>query len=239
MKTHNPNLISNTNTMNTLFNYTQGIKKIGAFTTTLLLALLVSVSIQAQTADDADAGLVKDAGDGVSVKLIDNKGTIKYLQTNNGITSITSSTAGSTTTTTWQLGGTLTDDTYIDVNGNAFGLTGIDEQTGTAATSATLNTSGYTFLTRDEATGEINKITLSDLAIVGGNEAFTVANDGDVSFTLTGDPALTLPKTYVYRNGAKLIAGTDYLLSGTAGQVVLQGTVSTLAGDIIEVHFLN
>jgi hypothetical protein len=93
MKTHNPNLISNTNTMNTLFNYTQGIKKIGAFTTTLLLALLVSVSIQAQTADDADAGLVKDAGDGVSVKLIDNKGTIKYLQTNNGITSITSSTA--------------------------------------------------------------------------------------------------------------------------------------------------
>jgi hypothetical protein len=74
---------------------------------------------------------------------------------------------------------------------------------------------------------------------VGGNEAFTVANDGDVSFTLTGDPALTLPKTYVYRNGAKLIAGTDYLLSGTAGQVVLQGTVSTLAGDIIEVHFLN
>lgn len=73
----------------------------------------------------SDASLSKDGGDGVSVRLVDNKGTIKYLQTNNGITSITSTTAASTTTTTWQLGGSLTAETYIDVDGKAFALDGI------------------------------------------------------------------------------------------------------------------
>jgi hypothetical protein len=44
-----------------------------------------------------------------TVKVVDNKGTIKYFQSNNGITQITNTTADKTTTT-WQLG-TLTEDT--------------------------------------------------------------------------------------------------------------------------------
>ena len=47
-----------------------------------------------------------------AVKVVDNKGTIKYFQSNNGITQIVNTTANQTTTT-WQLGGTLTDDTIL------------------------------------------------------------------------------------------------------------------------------
>jgi hypothetical protein len=50
-------------------------------------------------------------------KVVDNKGTIKYFQSNNGITQITNTTADKTTTT-WQLGGTLTEDTFIDATGS-------------------------------------------------------------------------------------------------------------------------
>ena len=52
-----------------------------------------------------------------SIKLIDNKGTVKYLQTSNCLTTLTNT--GETTdvtTTTLQLGGTLTANTYIDVD---------------------------------------------------------------------------------------------------------------------------
>ncbi|MFB1038915.1 MAG: hypothetical protein QMC35_00475, partial [Polaribacter sp.] len=54
----------------------------------MMAAVMLSASIGfAQTAPaDAgtNAGIQKDAGAGESIKVIDNKGTIKYLQTNNG-----------------------------------------------------------------------------------------------------------------------------------------------------------
>ena len=237
--------------MNTTFNYVQSAKKYGAITT-LILALLVSVGIQAQNttaaitkqADiDYAAGAITTNG---SIKLIDNKGTIKYIQATNGITTLTNTSGADLTTTTFQLGGTLTDDTYIDVNGKVFGLNGIAmidttaENASTDATSLSTNAgTGYTLLTRDESTGVIKKLKLGDLGVVGSQEVFT-ATAGQTNYTLNGDPKLSLFKTYVYRNGAKLVAGTDYKLSTTTdGLVELQNTFPVFAGDVIEVHYLN
>ena len=105
---------------------------------------------------------------GGAIRVIDNKGTIKYLQSQNGITMLSNTTAD-VTTTTWQLGGTLTDDTYIDVDGNAFALDGIALESGAASTNAVDGDShggagtGYTILVRDEATGATKKLLASDL----------------------------------------------------------------------------
>lgn len=225
-----------------------------------LLALAFAVGSTAM-AQNTTAGIAKQADidygvaaltvDG-SVKLIDNKGTIKYIQASNGITTLTNTSATDVTTTTFQLGGTLTDDTYIDVAGNVFGLDGIalvDSNLESASTDAVdlevaeggaAVGTGYTILVRDEATGAVKKLKLEDLDVVGAQEPFT-ATAGQTNYALTGAPELTLFKTYVYRNGAKLIAGTDYTLSVTTGTITLATPANfpVFAGDIIEVHYLN
>lgn len=254
MITHNSNI--NTKIMNNMINLIHSAKKIGALTA-LILALFVTANIQAQTTDDTDAGLIRDAGDGVSVKLIDNKGTIKYLQTNNGITSITSTTAGSATTTTWQLGGALTDDTYIDADGSVFSLDGLKLETGTAATTATTQSghaasasgsttlstdTGWTVVVRDEATGELRKILASDL-VDSGYAADTAAADGTITITATGIPALmgNEGKISVYRNGAKLVNnGTDFTVAtGTSVTIANTADFDIYTGDVFEVQWIN
>jgi len=217
------------------------------------LMMVAGLATQAQTTSTTDAGLVKDAGDGVSVKLIDNKGTIKYLQTNNGITSITSTTAGSATTTTWQLGGALSDDTYIDVDGNVFALDGI-ELVDTASLSPSADATdqsdhgtgtGWTLLVRDEATGAIKKLKASDL-VSGIRIVHTQGADAsaDVAITVTGLPVLTaattFAKLFVYRNGAKLRSGVDFV--ATANTVTITYSASDLpmySGDVVEVQYIK
>ena len=243
MKTHNFNLtLKNPNIMNITFNYTRGIKKFGAIAT-LILALLVSAGIQAQNTTseiakktEVDYGAAALTTDG-SIRLIDNKGTIKYLQSSNGLTTLTNTSGTDVTTTTFQLGGTLTDNTYIDVNGNEFGLNNIAETALDAATAA--GGTGFTLLVRDETTGNIKKLVLSDLDVLGSQEDY-IATAGQTAYALPGAPELTLYKTYVYRNGAKLVAGTDYMLSATTGTVDLATTNFTVfAGDVIEIHYIN
>lgn len=197
-------------------------------------------SIAKQTEANYTAGAVETAK---SIRVIDNKGTIKYLQVANGLTSLTNSSGTDITTTTVQLGGTLTDDTYVDVNGNVFAFNGIDlitnaENASIDATSGSSHGtgSGYTLLARDEATGAVKKLKIADLGVVGGREEYT-ATAGQTIYTIAGAPTLTGYKTYVYRNGAKLLMGTDYTVSTN---VVTLGTAfPVFAGDVIEVHYLN
>ncbi len=215
----------------------------------------IGFSVNAQTTDDTATTLNKDAGDGVSVKVIDNKGTIKYLQTNNGITSITSTNGGNRTTTTWQLGGTLTDNTYIDVDGNVFALNGLalvdlsTEAASTDATSLSTNSTatgtGWTFLVRDEATGETKKLLASDL-LTGIRLEYTQAADAstNVAITVTGLPTLTaattIAKLFVYRNGIKLRSGTDFV--ATADTVTINYNATDLPmyeNDIVEIQYIK
>ena len=177
-----------------------------------------------------------------SIKLIDNKGTVKYLQTSNGLTTLTNTGGTNVTTTTLQLGGTLSYDTYIDVDDKVFALDGIELESGEASTDATTKSdhgtgTGYTFLVRDEATGAIKKLLLNDLGVKGGILS-SIATEGQTEYTITGADELTLFKTYVYRNGIKLIAGTDYTVA-TNVVTLTQTGYQVLADDVIEVHFLN
>ena len=223
----------------------------------MMAAVMLSASIGfAQTTDATDPGLEKGAA---SIKVIDNKGTIKYLQTNNGITSITSTAPGNKTTTTWQLGGTLTDATYIDATGVIFAIDGIALETGAASTNAvdgevikgntTTTAIGYTFLVRDEASGATKKLLLSDL-ISSGRTDYTASAGDETANAGTIDSAgmpLDNSKVSVYRNGAKLRAGTDYTLSlvATVATVTLvpqagaPGDWVIYENDQFEVHWIK
>ncbi|WP_228236907.1 hypothetical protein [Allomuricauda sp. M10] len=186
---------------------------------------------------------------GGSVRVVDNKGTIKYLQTQNGITML-SNTTNNVTTTTWQLGGTLTDDTFIDVDGNVFGLDGIDLiSSETASTDATTGSdhgtgTGYTILVRDEATGAIKKLLAADLNLIqSGHESFT-ATAGQTAYALTGSPTLpAYSQVWVYRNGAKLLANVDYTIASSTVTLVPGGSApndwAVYAGDVIEVQYVK
>jgi hypothetical protein len=242
----------NLNTMKN--NYFKKTLKLG-MTAIFIMALGTA---NAQTADPASitSNIQKGEGDGSSVRVIDNKGTIKYLQTNNGITSITSTTGGSATTTTFQLGGTLNDNTYIDVSGKVFALDGIALSSATASTDATslsiagdaANTStGYTFLVRNEVTGATEKIMLEKLITSAYSE--NVVNAGFITtpdVTISGISSLPTAqeKISVYRNGAKLRSGTDYTVA--TNKITLVPSIITgaqewalYAGDIIEVYVLK
>lgn len=187
-----------------------------------------------------------------AVKVIDNKGTIKYFQSNNGITQIVNTTANKTTTT-WQLGGTLTDDTYIDVSGKAFALDGIelvDTATLAASTDASSLSShgtgtGWTILVRDEATGATKKLLATDL-ISGIRAEHTQVADAaaNVAITVTGLPVLTAgttdAKLFVYRNGAKLRKGTDFVATADTVTITYSATdLPMFSGDVVEIQYIK
>lgn len=228
----------------------------------VLAAILVYSFGNAQTTDATD-GVAQSDADGPSIRLIDNKGTIKYMQANNGITTITSTEAGNLTTTTWQLGGTLSEDTYIDVDGNAFALDGLqlvtDITTASTNSDGDLNNSdhdddaaagstGWTVIIRDEDTGAFQKIRVSDLLqVISGHQIFDSAGTAPAigANTVTDLPA-DISKVSVYRNGAKLLAGVDYTVA--AGSVTLVDRSGATApadwtldatNDVIEVHWIK
>jgi hypothetical protein len=185
-----------------------------------------------------------------AVKVIDNKGTIKYFQSNNGITQIVNTTADATTTT-WQLGGQLTNDTYIDATGKIFGLDGLALETGAASTNATTGSihgttgTGWTLLVRDEATGTTKKLAAESLVSGIKVEYTQVANAAaNVDITVAGLPVLTAgttdAKLFVFRNGIKLRSGTDFAV--TAGKVTITYSATDLpmyAADVVEVQYIK
>ena len=241
---------------------TANIKFIAMNTITMkksLMGILVFLfglgTIYGQTTDATSVNVTQANASGEIIKVIDNKGTIKYLQSNNGITTITSTTAVNTTTTTWQLGGALTDDTYIDVDGNVFGFDGIALETGAASTDAVTESdrgtgTGWTLLVRDEATGAVRKLLATDL-IQSGLVTDTVdAAEETAGSIVVATPGLsnTIQQIWVYRNGAKLLAATDFTIDTTTGgsETVTvanvgagAGAFSLLNGDLIEVQWVK
>lgn len=230
------------------------------------VGLLTIGSMSAQTTDASTANTTQANKAGETIRLIDNKGTIKYLQSNNGITTITSTAAGNKTTTTWQLGGTLTDSTFIDVSDKIFALDGIKLISPSAGTASDLASTdaeslstgksgaatgtGWTVLIRDEVTGETSKILASDLIAAGHTELTSVDLDTAATTAFTGLTGLSashpISKVSLFRNGAKLRAGTDYTIT-TAGEINII-TVDGDAGlndfnlyatDILEVHWIQ
>ena len=225
-----------------------------------VFGLLAIGTANAQITDPTNATLNKDADATKVVKLIDNKGTIKYIQSKNGITQVTSTSAGNRTTTTWQLGGTLEANTYITADAaKEFALDGL--QLVTDITTASTNSvdreahgntgTGFTVLIRDEATGAIQKMQLSDLLQVSAiihehTQGADATANVDISVTdLPIIDAAKSAKLFVFRNGVKLRWGTGTTKDfngDTAGQITLNYSATDLpmyAGDIIEIQYIK
>lgn len=224
-----------------------------------LAVVAIGMLVGTVSAQNTDATtLIKDADATKTVKLIDNKGTIKYLQSSNGITQITSTAPGNRTTTTWQLGGELTDNTYITAktDGSAeFALDGLELVTDatTASTDATDRSihgvgTGFTVLIRNEVSGAIQKIKLTDLLKV--EAVYHVHTQGadataDVAIVVAGLPALnaaSVNKLFVFRNGAKLRHTTDFDALTTAGTVSIKYDATELpmyTDDVIEIQYIK
>jgi len=214
----------------------------------LLFLGTFAASAQQTTGDIAQQAVSTAASSNTAVKLIDNKGTIKYLQVSNGMTSLTNST-NNKTTTTWQLGGSLTSNTYIDVNGNAFALDGL-ELINSATTAASTDTTdqsdhgtgtGWTLLIRDEATGKIQKMKATDLIQSGRADYTALAGDetnGNAVINAVGIP-LNLSKVWVYRNGAKLSAADFALTTDTVTVTEVSNSWELYTGDVFEVQWIK
>jgi hypothetical protein len=223
----------------------------------IALTMFATGAINAQTTSgditqQANATLGSTA---TAVKLVDNKGTIKYLQAANGLTSLTNSTPNGGVITTWQLGGTLTSNTYITAaSGTEFALDGLELVTSTATASTDASDrsahgtgTGFTVLLRDEATGAVQKMLLSDLLQVDGIrvEHTQGANaSADVDITVTGLPTLTAATTaaklFVYRNGVKLRFGTDFTVSADTVTITYSAAdLPMYAGDIVEIQYIK
>ena len=232
----------------------QNTLKVGAIVALMLSAGAVSAQ-KTSSSTTTDFAKGADANPGVNngtVRVIDNKGTIKYLQAANGLTTLTNTT-DNVTTTTWQLGGTLTDDTYIDASGVKFAITGIKKidavanpVTDIAATTYTAG-SGFTLMARDEGTGEIKRLLAADLVIGGLIKDKATSGSDFVTAANTTMPT-SISKIWVYRNGAKLLAGVDYTIAGAAGESVVtvknaNGTAPEdykfITGDIIEIQWVR
>lgn len=201
------------------------------------------------------------------VKLVDNKGTIKYLQAENGLTSFTNTTPSGGVVTTWQLGGTLTENTYITAVGETnpgdgdqkeFALNGLELVTaGTASTNSQdrgahddgAGATGFTVLIRDEATGAIQKIQLSDLFGVTAirREATPATNTtpGTQNILVAGLPVIDATneaKLFVFRNGVKLRWGAGADFTGTTAgsiDINISADLPLYLGDVIEIHYIN
>ncbi|MBW1655406.1 hypothetical protein [Flavobacterium quisquiliarum] len=233
------------------------IKKTGLKAVFVLTLALAGFNAQAQDQSTAitkqPSTTLPQVGDGTaltqgSVRVIDNKGTIKYLQVKNGITQITNAAPSGGIVTTWQLGGTLTDNTYIDASNKVFALDGItlvtNEPASTDAGDKTKHGTGtgLTLLVRNEATGETMKMKFSDL-VNGGQTVITAATATNATFTDDTLPA-TVQKVWVYRNGAKLVAGQDYSLAGTTVTVNFENITvpddyAFITGDKIEIQWVK
>ncbi|NRT12880.1 hypothetical protein [Flavobacterium sp. 14A] len=230
----------------------QNTLKVGAIVALMLSAGAVSaqqVAGDVAKAENATAGKVDGA-----VRVIDNKGTIKYLQSSNGITTLTNTT-NNVTTTTWQLGGTLASDTEINAAAQEFAITldgtagkftlnGIQEVTDSAALAIDATT-GYTLLVKD-ADGQVKKVLASKFVTAGRFEG-SIPTKGETAVTVKGLPAgIDFNKVSVYRNGAKLRAVGDYNLGDAAitltpsnSDIESSDYWDTNAGDVIEVQWVN
>ncbi len=216
--------------------------------------------ISAQTTPGSDTSIGKGSaaaldGSGGHVKVVDNKGTIKYLQSNNGITTFTDDAPDGGVVTTWQLGGALTTDTNITTGDNEFKITldsgdefvlnGLIKETGTASDGTTIGSSGWTLLVRDEANGQVKKMLATDIVSGIRVEHTQSANaSADVDITVTGLPSLTtattMAKLFVYRNGAKLRSGTDFTAAEDKVTITYDAAdLPMYKDDVVEIQYIK
>jgi sorbitol-specific phosphotransferase system component IIA len=162
-----------------------------------------------------------------SVMVVDpSTGKLKIISASSLFNALTFSNGLTKTGNTVELGGNLTKVTTIGTDAtNKLKVTGL--QSGSLASDSLVVVS---------SDGTLKKVTAEAL-LQSGDQNFE-ATDGQTSFTVTNMPA-TVSKVWVFRNGAKLLATTDYTTS--AGTLTLSGGMGALVddGDIIEVQWVK
>jgi len=189
-----------------------------------------------------------------SVRVVDNQGTVKYLQVQNGITSITNNdpTSG-VIVTTYQLGGTFTSDTKLDFAGKAFSfdnVTAVPTTESAATTNSTTTTdakTGWGILVRDVATGNVQQLLATDLVSAGKKEIVLTAADIDATTGYTySDVALPskIEKVQISRNGIQLASAYYTLIANVSVAVNAAGGTdpndyTLTAGDRIIIQWIK
>jgi hypothetical protein len=180
-----------------------------------------------QSGTTNDSAVVVDASTGV-MKRIDLKAAVKA---SNGLTK-----SGDTV----KLGGNLIENTNVTLNGKTltFTTSASDSMKITNLRSGNLATDSIVVV--DNANGTLRRVSSSTL-LTSGEQIFT-ATTGLTSYTVTNLPA-QVTRVWVYRNGVKLFAGTDYTVSGTTVTLIPSATPpndwSVVAGDRIEVQWVK
>jgi VCBS repeat-containing protein len=154
-------------------------------------------------------------------------GQIKYVSAASLYTQLTYSNGLTKTGNDVKLGGALTEATTITTDAtNVLKVAGL--QSGDLSVDS---------LVVSSADGTLKRVSASTISLQSGDQDFA-ATTGQSTFAVTGMPA-TASKVWVFRNGAKLIANTDYTTA--AGVVTLSaGMVSLIAADdAIEVQWVK
>lgn len=153
-------------------------------------------------------------------------GQVKFISASSLFNALTFSNGLTKTGNAVKLGGNLTQSTTIGTDAtNTLKLTGL--QSGSLATDSIVVTA---------SDGTLKSVTRETL-LQSGDQNYT-ATAGQSAFTVTNMPA-TVSKVWVFRNGAKLIATTDY--TAAAGTLTLTSGMAALveAGDLIEVQWVK
>jgi hypothetical protein len=172
------------------------------------------------------AGLQSGSASADSVMVVSPDGTLKWISASKLFNALTFENGLTKDGNTVKLGGALNEATTITTDAtNVLKIAGL--QSGNAAADS---------LVVAGADGTLKRVTRETLLQSGEDQ--TIATAGQTNINVTGMPA-SPSKVWVYRNGAKLMAGVDFTTA--AGVVTLTPTVdwSVVAGDIIEVQWVK
>ena len=153
-------------------------------------------------------------------------GQVKFISAASLFNALTFSNGLTKTGNAVKLGGALTESTTITTDAtNTLKIAGL--QSGSLATDSLLVVG---------SDGTLKRVTAESL-LQSGDQNFT-ATANQATFNVTGMPA-TASKVSVFRNGAKLLAVTDYTVA--AGVLTLTGAMTPLVvvGDIVEVQWVK
>ncbi|MGN6495313.1 MAG: hypothetical protein ACTHLE_25225 [Agriterribacter sp.] len=153
-------------------------------------------------------------------------GQVKFISSASLFNALTFSNGLTKTGNSVKLGGALTESTTITTDGtNTLKIAGLQ--------SGNLSTDSLVVAGSD---GTLKRVTAEAL-LQSGDQNFS-ATAGQTTYNVTGMPA-TVSKVWVFRNGAKLLATTDYTV--TPGVLTLTSGMAALVqlGDVIEVQWVK
>lgn len=175
----------------------------------------------------AITGLQSGSNTADSVIVVDpSTGQLKFISASSLFNALTFSNGLTKTGNAVKLGGSLTQATTIGTDAtNTLKITGL--QSGSLATDS---------IVVSASDGTLKSVT-RETVLQSGDQNYT-ATAGQSVYSVTNMPA-TVSKVWVFRNGAKLLATTDY--TTTAGTCTLTTGMAALvvAGDDIEVQWVK